>query len=288
MHINMKYYIVTISAIFIALGIGVLIGFNLNSDGIFNKQQTQIIEELEGRFANIKGENETLEKQIVHLTKNNENLNKYIENTYDYVIDNKLLGKNIGIIQTTEDYFYPNVKEFIYKAKGNVVFEILIKDKVVDNIDLNLLGQELNIPLKDKQELVKYICKVIYEDKNADLLNKLNEKGLIEIKGSNLNYDKLDALVLEGGSIEKNEERVNIIDSNIIDYFKNNNVNLIGSERTDTQSTYIPFYKQSKISTIDNLDEAMGKISLIMVLEGKIGHFGIKETAEAFMPLEVK
>ena len=32
MNINMKYYIVTICAIFIALGVGILVGFNLNYD----------------------------------------------------------------------------------------------------------------------------------------------------------------------------------------------------------------------------------------------------------------
>ena len=29
MHINMKYYVVTIGAIFISLGVGMLVGFNL-------------------------------------------------------------------------------------------------------------------------------------------------------------------------------------------------------------------------------------------------------------------
>ena len=32
MHINMKYYIVSIGAIFISLGIGILVGYNLNYD----------------------------------------------------------------------------------------------------------------------------------------------------------------------------------------------------------------------------------------------------------------
>ncbi|MDM8129349.1 copper transporter, partial [Paraclostridium benzoelyticum] len=39
----MKYYIVTIGAIFIALGIGMLVGFNLNYDQELSKQQAAII-----------------------------------------------------------------------------------------------------------------------------------------------------------------------------------------------------------------------------------------------------
>ncbi|SHJ65031.1 copper transporter [Tepidibacter formicigenes] len=288
MNVNMKYYITTLGAIFITLGIGILIGFNLNSNGAFTEQQTQIIQDLENRFENIKTENQELESNILNLTKKNENLNKYIENTFDYIIDARLEGKNIGILKTTEDYFYPNVKEFINKAKGNVVFDITIKDKIVEDIDFNVLNQEFNTALNNKEELINYICKVIYEDKNIELLNKFNEKGIIEIQTLNLDYENLDTVILEGGSIQKNESKLEIIDNGIIQYFKNNNLKLLGTERSDVENSYIPFYKQSKISTIDNLDEVMGKISLIMVLEGKTGHFGIKDTADEFTPLEIK
>ena len=38
MNINMKYYIVTIASIFLALGIGIIVGFNLNYDQELSKQ----------------------------------------------------------------------------------------------------------------------------------------------------------------------------------------------------------------------------------------------------------
>ena len=54
MHINMKYYIVSIGAIFIALGIGMLVGFNLNYDQEMSKQQANIISDLDKKFDNLK------------------------------------------------------------------------------------------------------------------------------------------------------------------------------------------------------------------------------------------
>ena len=286
MHINMKYYIVTISAIFIALGIGLLLGFNLNSDGVFSKQQTQMVNQLEDKFKNIKSENQRLEDKTLNLTKENENLNTYIESTYGSVVDNRLLGKNIGIIQTSEDYFFPNVKDFIYKAKGNIAFEVVIKDTIKD-FDFNILNTELGITIKDKNELVQYICKMLFENKNVDFVNKLSEKGLIEVKLLNLNFEKLDNVVIEGGSIsEKNN--FDLKDKNIISYFKSKNVALVGAERVDSKFSFVQMYKKNKISTIDNIDSILGEISLIMVLQGKEGHFGVKESSEKFMPFEVK
>ncbi|WFD09020.1 copper transporter [Tepidibacter hydrothermalis] len=288
MNVNMKYFIVTLSAIFISLGIGILIGFNLNTNGAFDEQQTQIIDDLENKFNLMKEENTKKENDILNITKENENLNKYIENSFSYVVDNKLEGKNIGIIKTTEDYFYPNVEEVINKANGHMAFNIVIKDKLINEFEIAELNKVFNLNLKDKNEFINYICQITYVDKNTDLLNQMNEKGIIEIKTLNLEYNNLDAVILEGGSLKNNENKLNIVDKNIIKYFKDNNINLLGTERRDVQNSYIPFYKESKISTIDNLNEVMGKISLIMVIEGKTGHFGVKETADEFTPLEIK
>ncbi|MCT4507167.1 MAG: copper transporter [Tepidibacter sp.] len=288
MNVNMKYFIVTLSAIFISLGIGILIGFNLNSNGAFDEQQTQIIYDLENKFNIIKQQNSNTENKLLHITKENENLNKYIENTLSYVVDKKLEGKNIGILKTTEDYFYPNVEEVINKANGNVAFNIVIKDKLLNEFEIAQFNEEFSLNLKDKNELINYICQITYVDKNIDLLNKMGEKGIIEIKTLNLEYNNLDTVILEGGSLENNENKLNIVDKNIIKYFKDNNVNLLGTERRDVQNSYVPFYKESKISTIDNLDEVMGKISLVMVIGGKTGHFGVKDTANEFTPLEIK
>ena len=71
MHINMKYYVVSIGAIFIALGIGMLVGFNLNYDQELSKQQATIIEDLDKKFENLKTKNDELETALDSSEKNN-------------------------------------------------------------------------------------------------------------------------------------------------------------------------------------------------------------------------
>ncbi|MEN2258220.1 copper transporter [Paraclostridium benzoelyticum] len=73
MHINMKYYIVTIGAIFIALGIGMLVGFNLNYDQELSKQQAAIIDDLDAKFEDIKTTNDELEGKLDKKRANTKN-----------------------------------------------------------------------------------------------------------------------------------------------------------------------------------------------------------------------
>ena len=64
MNINMKYYIVTIGSIFLALGIGIIVGFNLNYDQELSKQQSEVLSQFEEKFDSLNEEKSDLNKQI--------------------------------------------------------------------------------------------------------------------------------------------------------------------------------------------------------------------------------
>ena len=106
MHINMKYYVVSIGAIFIALGIGMLVGFNLNYDQELSKQQATIIEDLDKKFENLKTKNDELETALDSSEKNNTQLVEYINSNYEKIIKDELQDKNVGVITTSNDYDY--------------------------------------------------------------------------------------------------------------------------------------------------------------------------------------
>ncbi|MBW4875467.1 MAG: copper transporter, partial [Paeniclostridium sp.] len=129
MHINMKYYIVTIGAIFIALGIGMLVGFNLNYDQELSKQQASIINDLDNKFEEIKNTNNDLEKKLDTKNEEYNKLVEYVNDNYVKLIKDELQDKNIGIITTTENYDYiQDVSNTITDANGSIAFNIVIKD----------------------------------------------------------------------------------------------------------------------------------------------------------------
>ena len=288
MHINMKYYVVTISAIFIALGIGILIGFNLDGEMFFSEQQTQIIQKLEERLAEVKSQKEELEVAVQTFEKNREQLNSYIENSSSAIIENELEGKTIGMVYTTEDYFYPNVAEFIKKASGEVAFELLLKDTLAEELDMNAFNQEMGTGFESKDALVEYILKTIVEDKNFEFANALSEKGYVKFtlykEGG---FGAVDSVVIAAGSMDENKAKMDLFDGNITRYFNQKNINAVEIEKKNVEFSYVSYYKKSKTSTIDNVDSITGKISLVMALGGKNGHFGEKETAEELMPKKI-
>ena len=74
------------------------------------------------------------------------------------------------------------------------------------------------------------------------------------------------------------------IDIPIIKKVKQNNIPIIGVEQSIVKYSYIDTYKRQKISTIDNVDTMIGHYSLIEVLQGNYGNFGIKPSANRLIP----
>ena len=106
MNINMKYYIVTIGSIFLALGIGIIVGFNLNYDQELSKQQSEVLSQFEEKFDSLNEEKSDLNKQIDSLNEKYDKLKTYVSQNYNLLIADALTNKNTGIILTNEKNDY--------------------------------------------------------------------------------------------------------------------------------------------------------------------------------------
>ena len=152
MNINMKYYIVTIGAIFIALGVGILVGFNLNYDQALSKQQSEVLESFNTEFEDLKDKNKNLQAEIESLNGDIEATREYIDKNVDVLTADVLTDKNTGIILTSENHDYSEEIEKLIEARTQAKKN---KDfKLADEIRDELL--EKGIVLEDTRQGVKW------------------------------------------------------------------------------------------------------------------------------------
>lgn len=145
MNINMKYYIVTICAIFIALGVGILVGFNLNYDQALSKQQSEVLESFNTEFESLKDKNKNLHSQIEDLNGELDTIKEFVDKNIDALTQDVLTAKNTGIILTSENNDYSEiVEDLIKKANGTVSFNIIVKDNINKEDKLSEISMSLN------------------------------------------------------------------------------------------------------------------------------------------------
>ena len=288
MHINMKYYIVSIGAIFISLGIGILVGYNLNYDQELSKQQASIINDLDSKFNKLKDTNDSLEKSLDNLKGEYNKAIDFINKNVDSLVLNRLTDKSIGIISTNQDNNYTaSIDDIITKANGKVAFDIVLKNNIYNEKKLEELSAKLNIEFKSTKDVMVYIEQVLSEKSAAEKLKNLENLEIIKINVLNDNYQNYDSIVLAGGNNGKSgKEQYEKIDKVLIDTLKDKEKNIIGVQESNAKFSYVELYSEEKITTVDNIEENIGKLSLVILLQDSsiAGEFGILDNSESILP----
>ncbi|WP_053957372.1 copper transporter [Inediibacterium massiliense] len=288
MVINLKYYVITIVAIFLALGIGLFIGIMLDGQDLIVQQQQQMVSQLEKKFDEFKVKQDALQEKIDILNKNKENNEKFLNNIYPVIVKDQLQGLNVVIVETTEHYDYSTLTDAFYKAGANNVTNVLINDSFMlgETKDSSNLIKEFNLTTDSDEslqvQLTKRLCSAVTLGNDMEFINKLKEKKMIDYTGEIIPHPGY--VVIGGGSVDEQRNVLKDIDTPMINFLKSSDIPTIAVERLDVAYSNIAEYKKLRISTVDNVDTLIGKISMLMVVGGQEGHFGEKETAEGFIP----
>ena len=279
MNINMKYYIVTICAIFIALGVGILVGFNLNYDQALSKQQSEVLESFNTEFEALKDKNKTLQSETNDLDGNVDDLKEYIDNNIDILTQDALTDKNTGIILTSDNNDYSeDIENLILKANGTVSFNIMIKDNISNEEKLAELSKSLNKTFKSSQDIINYIVESLDNTKGYEQLYALEDLGVIKINNINKGkYQAYDSVVLLGNLSGKDaKDKFNKKEKLILNDLKEKNKYLVCVNQNNEDNTILKLYSDNNISTIGNINEGIGKVSLITLLKNQniVGDYG--------------
>lgn len=287
MHINMKYYVVTIGAIFISLGIGMLVGFNLNYDQELSKQQSQIIEDLDTKFENLRKTNNELEVSLKELSTNYDKTIEYINTNSDKLISDELTDKNIGIISINTNVYDKDIEDSINKANGNIVFNITLNSNITDKETLNNVSGKVGVELKSTEEFISYISECLKNEGSENVLQYLQELNVLNLNKLEENYNSYTSVVLSTDSNAKdNKSQFESIDKLLIEKLKLEKKYLVAVESSDTKTSDIELYTDNKVATIDNINQGSGKLALVLALKdgSTIGKFGISDSADSLIP----
>jgi len=286
----MKYYIVTIGAIFIALGIGILVGFNLNNNEQLSEQQANMINDLDEKFELLKDTNDSLKND---LSKSNSKYDKavaYINKNVDKLIDSTLTGKTVGIITLNENFDNSEgITTTLDKAGAKIAFNIVIKDTIKQTAKLKEVSQKVGVDLSDTEGAVNYIIETLNTEDASSKLEYLQELDLIKLNYLGSSYLSYDSVILSAGDDSKNPEKdFEKLDKYLVDSLKAQNKYMVEVQNSDVTTSYVDLYSKNKVATIDNINEESGSISLSILLKqgNKIGNFGSSKTADSLIPIE--
>jgi len=93
-----------------------------------------------------------------------------------------------------------------------------------------------------------------------------------------------DAVLILGGAPSSDDSSPERIDLPLIQELKQRNIRVVGAESREASVSVIPTYKAAGVPTVDNSDTPAGRLAIILTLAGSDGHYGVKDTADSFLP----
>lgn len=283
MHINFKYFIVSIGSIFLALGIGILIGSNMGTNETIQKQNASIVSDIDKQFKELKEKDDNLVAQNKALNESIGNVKSYFDTKKTNLLNSALSNKNVGIISFNEKESTDKVETILSETGAKLSFNIVINGSSLSDENMKKINDTLKIKLQKKEELLDFIVKSI---KNSDSnLSTLQDLGIINKISYNGDYNSTDSIVFyTGDEINKKEELDSTVKPLIVKLRESKSI--VAVKLTSADTKYFASLAKSKVPTVNNIDETVGEIALVEILKtkGTEGNYGIVDTNTLLIP----
>lgn len=288
--IDLKYHIVSIVAIFIALGMGILIGSTIVGNDVMVAQQQKIISSLERQFADLREHESKLMAEDVKKSKMITQYENFAQSMLVPVVTGQLKGRNVAVIVSGNQAMPSGIINTLGLAGANlnsqamVLENINMKDSILRSRLIDYFALEYNTTSDVlRQQVAQSLALQVNNLADPALNVFLEENKLVKMTYSN--DQPIDTVILIGGSDTLGQSYPEGFDSSLIKALLDQGIQVIGAERSDVRFSYMKYYQKFSISTVDNIDMSVGQISLVLALNGQPGNYGIKSNATVFMPV---
>ncbi|MBL6466332.1 copper transporter [Peptostreptococcus stomatis] len=285
MHINFKYFIVSIGAIFLALGVGILIGTSMGSSVDIQEQNAAIVTDIDKQFKQLKEKDDKLAETNKNLLAKLDNVKDFIAGNENLLSNQKLSGKKVAIISFNEKANVDSVKNALTNSGASIYLDIQIKDEAVNTTNLEKINTKLGQKFTKKEEVISYIANSIKNSSDTSPLASLEELGLVKVRSNSGSYETINSIVVFNGSTVSGKSKFSNLIKPILDQIKEDKYTV--AIASSGESVGLKDFSKIKVSTIDNIDEAAGRVSLVDLLASSniIGNFGNSLEGDKLLPV---
>jgi hypothetical protein len=271
---DFRYHVATLSAVFLALGIGILIGTAFVGAPVVSRQ-TQLIRRLEDNVGELRRETRERDRQ-----------EEALRIALPAVVQGRLAGKRVLVVQAGG---YPAAAEDATEALRLAGADVIHVSLPADGWHTS--GDDTNGDDAVLQA-ARTLAPLLTSGSEA-ALQSYREEG--KLTGDALTGGAFPLVVLVGGAplaarnaTSPDEPAANWLartrDSALAEVWKGLGITVVGVEPFGADLSFMRTYQSAGIATIDAIDRPIGKMALPFALLGEKGNYGLKDTADRALP----
>lgn len=278
---HLKYYVIFMMGIFLSLGIGIMIGITIESKDILDRQQSQLVKQIEESFI-------SLRKESSKLKEKNESLGLEVDRYRDIsnillteTVKQKLTRLNVAVIDFNKNY-KEDIVSFINTTGAMVSGYIEVNYKSSQGLDIDHLAAFIETKIDSIAPIVAQ--DIVYSLISGEVNSFIQELQNIEFINFSTDLQGIPAhviLLIPDNELAKVNDRYDIL---LIEAALGSEVPVVVLESTDFKESLIPQYLDYGVSSVDHIDTLYGKLSLVSILTGNKGNYGVRKNTDGVLP----
>jgi hypothetical protein len=278
-----RYHVASLTAVFLALAIGILVGAEFGGE-VLSDTRKSLERSLVNNLEESREEVNRLESQL-------ERSEEFGQRVFPALAGGRLLGDRVGLIGIggIDTALVDDVEATLSPTGAELAgIGVLRRPPRLDSLARAFAGTRF-AKIDEDPELLQEL--------GVALGRRLAQGGgaLIRLRGeffsrASGNFGDLDQVVLayqepDPESLdEADAEAAERLERGLIQGLAASDTAVVGVETTEAEPSAIRYFNSLSIPSVDNIDQISGKLALILVLDGAQGSFGIKETADSMLP----
>jgi hypothetical protein len=276
-----RYHAISLVAVFLALGIGVVLGVAVGEEGIVSNASRDLEKSLRGDLDQARSHASDLRRDLRQRR-------AFEREAYPALVGGLLPDWRIGIVAMNRlpSGYVAEVRDATEPAGASIESVSVVDAPLpLDRVEGELDGTRLERVSRDDEVLERFGRRIGRQlAQGGELVRRLRQELFSTSRGD---YGGVDGIVLvrDPDKLEGEEKsRQDRFESALIDAAQDTDVEVVGVERTDTDPSNIPWFADQGVTSVDALDLVEGKVALTYALLGARGRFGVKDSAQRLLP----
>jgi hypothetical protein len=257
---DFRYHVSSLAAVFLALGIGILIG-----TAFFG---TPTVDRLTRQIKNLEAREKELRTEAQETRKSEDALGQLLPG----LIRGTLAGKRVLIVQTGTETAGAEQAALTVQSAGGIPLRVTLPAEAWKDISEGLT-----------RTIARRLCgRSGLQEAGKDLVSgEMPDTSLnLIVLASGLSTVKTEKGVQEPSETQALQTR----DQMLITTWQELGVTVVGVERLGVTVSSLPAYQKAGIATVDCIDRVAGQMALPFALRGEKGAFGMRPNATQTLP----
>jgi Copper transport outer membrane protein, MctB len=275
--LNFRYHALSLVAVFVSLAIGLLLGVAIGDKGLVSSAEQDVRASLRGDVREAQAERDDTRAQL-------QERQQFEAEAYPALVGGRLAGQRIALIELggPSDRMWNLTKDALQGSGATLTSVSVIREPLqLDELAGAARGTRYE-QLSERPELLHpFATRLGIQFTHGGRLLRAVRRDLL-LQGSGA-LNGADGVVVVRNTPQLDGDEANAVETfedGFVRGLRAHDLPVVGVETSDAETSQVEWFKDHELSSVDDLDDPIGRAAVVFALAGQRGTFGVKSTAD--------